>query len=115
LALLQLSSPTGASGTTGVAQVVRDRGVDSVVITAQGVPANTAHDAYAVWLSNSLADSVMIGWVPNVVGHDGVLSTEGKLPAGAGRYHRVLVTLETQAKPAEPGQVVLAGVFHEHN
>jgi hypothetical protein len=114
LALLSLGSPTGASGTVGVAQVVRAHGIDSVVITAQGVPANTAHDAYAVWLSNSLADSVLIGWVPNVVGGNGVLSTEGTLPAAAGRFHRLLVTLETQAKPTEPGEIVLAGVFREH-
>jgi hypothetical protein len=115
LALLHLSSPAGAPGTTGVAQVVRDHGVDSVVITAQGMPANTAHDAYAVWLSNSLADSLLIGWVPNVVGRSGLLSTEGTLPARADRYHHVLITLETQAKPTEPGEVVLSGLFREHS
>jgi hypothetical protein len=115
LALLHLGSPAGASGTTGVAQVVRARGRDLVVITAQGLPANTAHDAYAVWLSNSLRESVLIGWVQSLVGRSGVLSTEGKLPAGAGRYHRVLVTLETQAKPTEPGEVILSGAFREHS
>ena len=114
LAQLNLTSPTGAGSTIGIVEVVRDAGVLGIVIDAQGVPANTSHNAYAVWLYNSPSSHRFVGFVPSLVGKSGKLTTEGKLPADAASYHRLLVTLETQSKPAHPGQVVLSGPFREH-
>lgn len=114
LAQVNLSSPTGAKATLGIAEVVREKGVVGVVIDAQGVPPNTAHNAYAVWLYNSPSSHEFVGFVPNLVGSDGKLVTEGKLPADASSYHRLLITLETASKPSSPGEVVLSGIFREH-
>jgi Sigma-70, region 4 len=115
LAQLNLVSPTGAKDTVGIAQVIRERSVVGVVIDAEGMPANTSHNAYAVWLYNSPSSHKFVGFVPNLVGKNGRLATEGQLPAGATRFHRILVTLETQSKPSSPGEVVLSGPFREHN
>ena len=113
LAQLNLTSPTGASSTLGIAQVVREAGVTGIVIDAQGVPPNTSHNAYAVWLYNSSTSHRFVGFVPNLVGKNGKLATEGRLPADAASYHRLLITLETQSKPTTPGEVVLSGRFSE--
>jgi hypothetical protein len=113
LAQLNLTSPTGASSTAGIVQVERVDGVIGMVIYAQGVPANTAHNAYAVWLYNSPTSYKFVGFVPNLVGKTGKLSTEGGLPTGATKYRRILITLETQQKPSTPGEVVLSGPFRE--
>ncbi len=85
-----------------------------MVIYAQGVPANGAHNAYAVWLYNSPTSHHFVGFVPNLVGKDGKLVTEGKLPPDALAYHKLLITLETQSHPTSPGEVVLSGPFREH-
>jgi len=114
LAQLDLTSPTGASKTVGVADVIREDGVAGIVIDAQGVPANTAHNAYAVWLYNSPSSHSFAGFVKNLVSKNGRLAAQGQLPAGASRYHHLLITLETQQKPADPGEVVLSGPFREH-
>jgi hypothetical protein len=114
LAQLNLASPTGASATVGVAQVIREDRVVGVVIDAQGVPANTSHNAYAVWLYNSPSSHSFVGFVRNLVGKNGKLAAEGRLPAGAAKYHRLLITLETQSKPVSPGEVLLSGPFREH-
>jgi hypothetical protein len=94
--------------------VIRVRGVVGVAIDAQGVPPNTTHNAYAVWLYNSPTSYLRAGFVQNLVGKDGKLSALGRLPAGAGRYHRLLITLETRSQPTHPGEVVLSGPFREH-
>lgn len=115
LAQLNLTSPTGTKATVGIAQVIRVKGTVGLVIDAQGVPPNTKHNAYAVWLSNSASSShKLLGFLPNLVGSSGKLAGEGALPAGATAYNRLLITLETQSKPTSPGQVVLAGPFREH-
>jgi hypothetical protein len=113
LVQLNLDSPAGLRSIVGVAQVIRKDGVVGIVIVAQGVPANTKHNAYAVWLYNSPTSHEFVGFVPNLVGKNGKLATEGRLPADAGAYHHLLITLETQSKPKSPGQVVLAGPFRE--
>ncbi len=78
------------------------------------MPANTTHNAYGVWLYNSSTSHEFVGFVPSLVGKNGKLTTEGKLPADATRYGQLLVTLETQSKPTTPGEVVLQGPFREH-
>lgn len=114
LAQLNLESTTGARSPIGIAQVIRERGVVGVVIDAQDVPPNNAHDAYALWLYNSARSARLLGFVRYLVGRDGRLSAEGRLPRDASSYHRLLITLETHQHPTVPGEVVLAGPFREH-
>ncbi len=111
IAQVNLVSPTGAKKTAGVAQVIRQGANTGLVIVAQGVPANTSHDAYAVWLYNSPTDSHILGFVNPGVKADGKLQTAGVLPANASHFKQLLVTLETQAKPHGPGKIVLEGAL----
>jgi hypothetical protein len=45
------------------------------------------------------------------VGKTGKLEVASPLPANAGHYKQLLLTLETQTKPKSPGTVVLQGPF----
>jgi hypothetical protein len=112
IAQVNLFSPTGAKGTAGVAQVIRQGTNTGLVIVAQGIPPNTSHDAYAVWLYNSAADSRILGFVNPGVKTDGKLQTAGVLPSDASHFKQLLVTLETQAKPHGPGRIVLQGALN---
>jgi len=103
--------PTLAHKTAGIAQVVSDGNETGVVIVAQGMPANTRHDAYAVWLANAAGGSDFLGFVSKLVTSNGKLQTDGRLPANASRYSRLLITLETSAHPSSPGAIVLEGAF----
>ena len=111
VAQVNLVSPGGGKKTAGVAQVIRQGANTGLVIVAQGVPPNTNHDAYAVWLYNSPSDSHILGFVNPGVKPDGKLQTAGVLPANASHYKQLLVTLETQAKPTAPGRIVLEGAL----
>jgi hypothetical protein len=115
LAQLNLKSPTGAKSTVGIVLVVRENGVIGILLAAQGLPPNTAHNAYAVWLYNSPSSFKLIGFVPNLVGKSGKLDTTAKLGAGAASYHHLLITLESKPHPSAPGEVVLSGPFREHS
>jgi hypothetical protein len=113
LSQVNLGSPTGAANPFGIAYVVKVKNRDGVLIRAQGLPANSQHppNRYAVWLYNSSKDSYFLGAVKTPVKSNGQLVTGGGLPTNAGRYHRVLVTLETQARPKTPGHIVLQGTL----
>lgn len=112
VAQVNLRSPTSSS-TIGVAEVLKKGNTTAIAIVAQGVPANTAHNAYAMWLYNSASDAVRLGFVNPGVGRDGRLRTAGGLPADAARFRELLVTLETHANPSAPGPIVLEGPFAE--
>jgi hypothetical protein len=108
-AQVNLSSPIAGQKTVGVAFVVRQGTNEGLVLRATGVPANTTHNAYAVWLYNSPTDSHILGFVSPGVKADGRLQTAGVLPSNAAHFKQLLVTLETQAKPHGPGKIVLEG------
>jgi hypothetical protein len=114
VAQVNLSSPTGAKKTAGVAVVVKQGASTGLVIRAQGMTANTSHDAYAVWLYNSATDNHILGFVNPGVKADGKLQTAGVLPANASHFKQILVTLETQAKPKAPSKIVLQGALSLH-
>ncbi len=109
VAQVNLRSPAGSKSTAGIAEVLKQGNTAAVAIVGQGLPANTKHDAYAVWLSNSSSNAVRLGFVNPGVGRNGRLETTGPLPADASRYKQLLITLETTANPRTPGQVVLQG------
>ena len=112
IAQVNLVSPAGGKKSAGVAQVIRQGANTGLVIVAQGVPPNTSHDAYAVWLYNSPSDSHILGFVNPGVKTNGKLQTAGVLPGNASHYKQLLVTLETQAKPTAPGKIVLQGAIN---
>ena len=107
-----LTSPDGSSKAAGIAEVLQQGQTKGIAIVAQGMPPNTKHDAYAVWLYNSPVDAVLLGFVNPGVSSNGRLSAVSPpLPSTAGRFKDVVVTLETQAKPKQPGKIVLQGTL----
>jgi hypothetical protein len=111
VAAFDLKSPSSKK-TVGIAEVLTEQGQKGIAIVAQNVPANSAHDAYAVWLYNSPSDADRLGFVSPGVGTNGRLSTAGQLPSNASHFHQLIVTLETQSKPTQPGKIILAGPLH---
>ncbi len=109
VAQINLLSPTGSKSTAGIAEVLRQGNNTAIAIVGQGLPANTKHNAYAVWLYNSGSDALRLGFVNPGVGKNGRLETTGPLPTNASRFKQVLVTIETTANPKAPGQVILQG------
>jgi hypothetical protein len=111
LARLALLPPRAIPGhrAAGIAEVVRDGSHTGIVIVAQGLPANTARNAYAVWLTDPVGASAFLGFVSQLVTSSGKLTADGAVPADVTHYTRVLLTLETHSKPRLPGLVVLEG------
>lgn len=111
VAQINLVSPTGSKTTAGIAEVLKRGKTNAVAIVGQGLPANTKHDAYAVWLYNSSTSAVRLGFVNPGVSSNGRLETAGGLPANAASYKQLLVTLETSSNPHSPGKIVLQGTL----
>jgi hypothetical protein len=115
VAQINLSPPSGgkASKAAGIAEILNEGSADGVAIVADNVPANTTHppNAYAVWLYNSRTDAQILGFVNPGVGKTGRLSTAGGLPSNASHFKELIVTLETSAKPKQPGTIILQGTL----
>jgi hypothetical protein len=108
VAQINLLSPRSKS-TAGIAEVLKQGNNTAIAIVGQGLPANTKHDAYAVWLYNSANDAQRLGFVNPGVGKNGRLETTGPLPANASHFKQLLVTIETNTNPKSPGQIILQG------
>jgi hypothetical protein len=106
---VNLIAPDKSSKTAGIAEVVKAGSTVGIVLRAQNVPANSKHDAYAVWLYNSPSDARILGFVNPGVGSNGQLSTAGALPSNASHYKQLVVTLETKSNPKQPGKIILQG------
>jgi hypothetical protein len=109
LGQINLTPPTASSKSAGIAEVIRQGATIGIAIVAQNVPANTKHDAYAVWLYTSPTNARILGFVNPGVGSNGRLSTTGPLPSGAGQFKQLIITRETQSKPKQPGPIILQG------
>ncbi len=110
VAQVNLNPPSGSGSSKGVGLVVKDGSAYGLIIEAQNVAPNS-HNAYAVWLYNSSADTLRLGFVNPAVGKTGKLQVGTGLPTNAGHYKELLLTLETASNPKTPGQVVLEGPF----
>jgi hypothetical protein len=108
VAQINLLSPRSKS-TAGIAEVLKQGNNTAIAIVGQGLPANSKHDAYAVWLYNSGTDALRLGFVNPGVGKNGRLETTGPLPTNASHFKQLLVTIETNTNPKSPGQIILQG------
>jgi hypothetical protein len=106
-----LNPPGGKGQAKGVAFVVKEGTAYGIVMEAANVAPNN-HNAYAAWLYNSPTDAYRLGFVSSPVGKSGKLEVGSPtLPANAGHYKQLLLTLETQSNPKSPGTIVLQGPF----
>jgi hypothetical protein len=106
-----LNPPSGTGGAAkGVGIVVKEGNAYGIVIEAAHVAPNNKN-AYAAWLYNSPSDAYRLGFVTPPVGKNGTLQVGSTLPAKAGRFKQLLLTLETQSNPKSPGTIVLQGPF----
>ena len=111
VAQTNLNPPAGTqSAAKGVAFVVKEGSAYGIVIEAAHVAPNS-HNAYAAWLYNSPTDVYRLGFVNPLVGKSGQLQVGSPLPANAGHFKQLLLTLETQSNPKTPGTIVLQGPF----
>jgi hypothetical protein len=108
LAQINLTSPTGGKA-VGIAEVIKAGGATGIVIVAQGLAANSKHDAYAVWLANG-SDYYRLGYVQQAVTSTGRLQTAGRLPSNASHFKQILVALQT-GPATKPGKIVLEGTL----
>jgi Anti-sigma-K factor rskA, C-terminal len=102
-------SPTAPQPTAeGFGSIANSGGTPQLTLTARGL-APSHDDSYAVWLFNSRADAMLLGFVPGGVGTDGRFTSSAPLPSDANRFHSLVVTREERLQPTTPGQIVLAG------
>jgi hypothetical protein len=94
---------------SAIAEVVKQGSNSAIAIVGHGLPPNTKHNAYAVWLYNASDDAALLGFVNPGVGKDGRLETTGPLPKNAVHFKQLLITIETTEAPQHPGQAVLHG------
>ncbi len=113
VAQINLTPAQAGSKAVGIAEVLDEGASQGVAIVAQNVPPNTTKppNAYAVWLYNSPKDAQILGFVNPGVGKNGRLSTAGALPANAKHYKKLIVSVETNAKPKAPGTILLQGTL----
>jgi Sigma-70, region 4 len=113
VAQINLTPPHTSSKAVGIAEVLDEGSNQGVAIVAQNVPPNSKKppNAYAVWLYNSPTDAQILGFVNPGVGSNGRLSTAGALPSNAKHYKKLIVTVETNAKPKTPGTIILQGTL----
>lgn len=109
LAQVSLRSPGGGRTPEGIAQIYKSTHSDSFSLTLSGVRPIAPHNAYAVWLCNTIHAARLLGFITPHLGRAGTLTTSGILPSDAGRYRQILVTLETQARANTPGKIILSG------
>jgi hypothetical protein len=101
-------TPVGSNHSAfGAGAVERQNGRLLLLLQAHGLTPNTLHNSYGVWLYNSPADARLLGFVMPSVGRSGRFANNALLPAGASRFHTLIVTLETSSQPTRPGPLVL--------
>jgi hypothetical protein len=92
----------------GAGAVVRQKdGSLLLLVQARGLPPNSHHNAYAVWLVNTPSDARLLGFVDPAVRASGTFSTGTTLPSDVSRFHSLEVTIERSSQPTSPGPAVL--------
>jgi len=111
VAKLHLKPLTSSSKAAGIAEVVAEGKQTAVIIAADHMPPNSAHNAYAVWLYSPGGAARLLGYVSPGVGKSGILKTTGQLPTNAASYKEILIALQTTTSTTVPGPTVLQGLL----
>jgi hypothetical protein len=109
LAQIALRSPAGGRTPNGIAKIFRSTRGISLSLTVAGVSPKVTQNRYAVWLYSAPNVARVLGFITQRPDRHGTVTTGGVLPSDAGRYHQILVTLETQIHPTTPGKIILTG------
>jgi hypothetical protein len=111
---ITLTSPDPSSNAAGVAEVLSEGSQYAFYLAAEHLPPSKGRGFfYAVWLYNSPSSFQALSRAP-AVGPSGSVQGGALLPKDAGKYHTMLLTHETAARPTRPGPVVLRGAFALH-
>lgn len=102
-----------ARGPSGAVRIMASGGRRFVTIGADHLAPEPRRplEAYAVWMFNSRRDAMRLGYVVPPVGRSGKFVRHAQLPARAGRYRQIVVTLEKSLSPLPTGQIVLEGAL----
>jgi hypothetical protein len=108
-AQLNLRPPEGSSSkAAGVAVIARQGDQRVFQLLAQDIKPPAAQGRfYAIWLYASADKAKLLGFPDPQPGKDGKMQTQAALPADANEYSELVVTRETQERPAKPGTIVL--------
>lgn len=111
---ITLTPANANSRSVGIAEVLSEGSQYAFYLAAQNLPPSKGKGFfYAVWLYNGPTAFQALGRVPDV-GSSGNVQGGALLPKDAGKYHTMLITRETAAKPSRPGPIVLRGAFALH-
>jgi hypothetical protein len=111
---LTLTPPDASSKAVGVAEVLSEGNQYAFYLAAQHLaPSKGNGFFYAVWLYNSPSSYEALSRAPEV-GASGNVQGGALLPKDAAKYHTMLLTRETAARPTKPGPVILRGAFALH-
>ena len=118
LAEFSLTPPSSSSKAAGIVEVAKEvtgtTSTTGLVVFADGLPANTSHNAYGIWLYSGPTHQHFLGYydarVTATGKNKGRLEVTSRLPAGYLTYRTLLVTLETEGtKLSGPGTIELQG------
>jgi hypothetical protein len=101
-------SQSNASGETAIINY-KTANEFKLLIAATGLRVAPDGSAYAVWLYNSPAQLLFVGFPKATVNDAGKLEVVADLTPQTPTFQQVLVTLERVSKPVKPGRIVLSG------
>jgi len=93
-----------------IATILTQGNSSAMALVGQDLPPTTSKEFYVVWLYNSPADAVFLGYT-SPVGKNGRLSGTTRLPAKAANYGQLVVSREGAKRPKRPTKIVLKGSF----
>jgi hypothetical protein len=99
-------SDSKASGETAIVNYQKANQF-KLLIAGKDLKPAPAGSAYAVWLYNSPAQLLFVGFPKATVSDKGTLEVVADLTPQTPTYQQVLVTRERVGKPTKPGQIVL--------
>jgi hypothetical protein len=109
----KLAAPEPGEPQKGVVYVASEGGRHAFYLTAEHLPP-TKGFFYVAWLYDSPTKAIALGKAPQVKSN-GKLEGAGPLPTGSSKYHKFIVTEETNQSAAQPGKIVLSGPFTVHS
>ena len=112
LAAARLKPPPGAPApkALGIAQFARQQGQTVLGVAAQDMPKAPKGSGYGVWLEGGAGQPVWLGYF-SAVNDRGQIGAQTPVRVNPASYKTILITLESQRKPASPGKTFLSGAI----